>query len=324
MLLIILTQGCSYSNSKDDTLMIACKKISERPREFVFYLETQPDKNRVYHSGFGRIVALNINNNKKYYLSEESYHKDPVFSEKNMAVYFLSSQGESDIDIQLLGLSTHKDIYKLDLVTCSFSIVNYREILRYRKAEIDKMRLLDDGDIYFSINNNILKYKDDEKKILGFQRIDNVDWVNDFMINLSKEKLYYSKTDDDRYSHLYEFDYKEKRTKEVRKSFIGFEYGNWSIDKNNFIFSDSTTSIYNLKTGKITELKLIFEKNNMVIQDAFFAGDDSLLVYISLRSQDGLVRSGGELYLYDLSNKKVIKQITNDGFMKGCIFINNK
>jgi hypothetical protein len=323
MLLLAFLPGCNYSFEQGEDLKLICSKILNDPGDFIYYLETQPE-NGVYTLGYGKLVALNYKTGEKYYLSKKSYHQNPVFSLKNKLLYFISTQGESETTINLLESSSPKKIYKLDLESGKLSVLlNCKQYVNGSYSEISHMQVDTDGDIYFSIYNSIIKYEINTKKLNYFLNLKDMEQINNFAINFDKWILLFTQVNvrGDRY--LFEYDINKKSNKEIRKTILPIELGNWSKNNNNFILTDSVTLIYKMEPGSFVKVSNFGESKKKIVRDAFFLDDDILLISASQIEKDGTIRVGEDLYLYSLKDKKIIKQVTNDGFMKGEFFINN-
>lgn len=321
------------------SLFIGCNKYSEEElkklnhsKYKIVYIENAPDWKGKINLDYGSIVAFDIENNNKYIIENNSYINDhPAFMNDGRELLFLSVRevNEAKRDF-ILGNRPHQ-FYKTSLkdleakllynITVKESPLNV--IKDFTIAKNNVIYFLDDNKTICRINNgenNTIKY---------FNRFNQIE---NFEINQGEDKILL-KVEGDLFSqdttitdnkyqmpkYIFLYDLKSDSLKKIFDIEIKsrMNFGKWSSD--GILFYDYETFYIANNEGRINltiEGPFLYKNDKIIIDEAYFYSKTEI-IFIGWRHTNTAELQ--DIYLYDINERRIKAQITNDGYYKDCL-----
>lgn len=297
-------------------------KVSDS-KEKIVYVEYKEDTNGMINNGFGKIVMFDVENRTKIkFTDDKTINKNPSFSTDGKKIYFFSTMDADSKTVQILGDSTPKRIFCVDIskdVISRFNFPPEKKILRHN-ISIREFQQVNDSLFFFLVDNSIYSFNKNRNFVQREYSVkDSSSIIKNYLINKNGSLLAINlKTDV--YTpegKIIIYNFFDKKGITISNYKYGIRLGNWSIDGDTLCYTDSVVKLYsylNNKTIKVNTNKLVDKE--IQIQEAHLLSDNGIILLGAKKDEKiKATHQSYDLYLLNLSTNK-IEQLTNDGNLK--------
>jgi Tol biopolymer transport system component len=325
IVLILVNLSCNNNIPAQNSSDIL-KKISDSNKKIV-YLEYNDYPKGESIEGFDKVVVYDLQNNIKYkFTDDKNINETPSFSSDGKNIYFFSTRNVRDKAVDVLGNSSEKDIFKINIQRdiISISKLNLLKKRIENGLAINKIEQINDSLYILSTFSEIYSYNKNENKLIPFKILNkgSKQSIYDFCYKNNNIVILYDYKDfSNETKKIYLFSNRNKKEMMITEynSSLYVNLGNWSPNGKYFCYSDSLVHIYDVSKGKIIDITIPeFDKRGIKISDAHFISENELIILGWKNDKRGI--SMYDYYLFNIKKNK-FTQLTNDGNSKESISV---
>ena len=303
------------------------EKITDSNRK-IAYVEYIPDANGIINIGFGKIVMFDVKNRTKIeFTNDNKINQSPSFSSDGKYIYFFSTRDADTKTVQILGESTQKKLYSIDIGKDDISRFKFppEEKILEHDLSIKEFQQVNDSLFFFIVYHSIYSFNIKSNLVkLVYSVKDSNSSIMNYCIDFNKPILAINlKMDlDTSFSEVHIYDLQNKSERIIKNKNYDITLGNWSPKGEIFCYVGSLIHFYNY--DKDTALTINMDHTyslGIKFENAYFISNNELVLLGAIK--DKTRKATGEsydLYLLNLTTNE-LKQLTNDGNLKDQISV---